>query len=100
MREERRREIVGWRNEAFVFGSAGRGEANRSGENVVDGAEDGGSDSGASSSACSTWITWSIQCVQNVRVDVRKCAGANRSIRARCGSCGMLVIRERVSVRQ
>lgn len=54
MREERKREIVGWRNEVLAFGSAGRGEANWSGENVVDGAEDGGSDNATSSSACST----------------------------------------------
>lgn len=54
MREERRREIDGWRNGVLAFGGRGRGEANRSGENVVDGAEDGGSDNAASSSACST----------------------------------------------
>lgn len=54
MREERRRDIVGWRNETFILGSAGRGEATWFGENVVDGAEDGGSDNAASSSACST----------------------------------------------
>jgi hypothetical protein len=54
MREERKRDIVGRRNEAFMFGSAGRGEVNRSGENVVDGAEDGGSDNATPISACST----------------------------------------------
>ena len=52
VKEERSRDNVGWRNEGFMFGSAGRGEANRSGENVVDGAEDGGSDNAVS--ACST----------------------------------------------
>jgi len=52
VREERSRDVVGWRNGIFIFGTPGRGEANRSGENVVDGAEDGGSDSVAS--ACST----------------------------------------------
>ena len=41
-----------------MLGSVGRGEANRSGENVADGAEEGGSDSAISSSACSTRITW------------------------------------------
>lgn len=50
VKEERSRDIVGWRN--GMFGSGGRGEANRSGENVVDGAVDGGSDNAAS--ACST----------------------------------------------
>lgn len=54
MKEERSRDNVGWRNGAFIFGSGGRGEAKRSGENVVDGADDGGSDNAAS--ACSTWI--------------------------------------------
>lgn len=54
MKEERSRDSVGWRNGAFILGSAGRGEAKRSGENVVDGAEDGGSDN--ATSACSTWI--------------------------------------------
>ena len=54
VKEERSRDNVGWRYVAFIFGSAGRGEAKRSGENVVDGAEDGGSDNAAS--ACSTWI--------------------------------------------
>lgn len=53
MREERRRDIVGWRNEAFMLGSAGRGDATRFGENVVDGAEDDGFDNAAPSSACS-----------------------------------------------
>ena len=52
VREERNRDVVGCRNGIFIFGIAGRGEANRSGENVVDGAEDGGSDNAAS--ACST----------------------------------------------
>lgn len=61
VREERRREIVGWRNEVFAFGRAGRGEVNRSGENVV---EDGGSDNAAS---CSTWIAYSMECVQYFR---------------------------------
>ena len=50
--EERSRDIVGRRNEVFIFESAGRGEENRSGEKVVDGAEDGGSDNAVS--ACST----------------------------------------------
>ena len=52
VREERSRDIVGWRNGTFIFWTTGRGEANRSGENVVDGAEDGGSDNTAP--ACST----------------------------------------------
>lgn len=52
VREERSLDIVGWRNGPFIFGSGGRGEANRPGEKVVDGAEDGGSDNAAS--ACST----------------------------------------------
>lgn len=52
VREDRSRDIVGWRNGTFILEAAGRGDANRSGENVVDGAEDDGSDNAAS--ACST----------------------------------------------
>lgn len=52
VKEERSRDNVGWRNEGFIFGSAGRGEMSRSGENVEDGAEDGVSDNAVS--ACST----------------------------------------------